>query len=33
MQLETQKPAPPAPKDQQKDSSGTKRDNDGQNKR
>ena len=34
MQLETQKPAPPAPKDQQqKDSSGTKRDGDGQNKR
>ena len=34
MQLETQKPAPPAPKDQQqKDSSGTKLDGDGQNKR
>jgi hypothetical protein len=31
MQLETQKPPPPAPKDQQKDSSGAKRDNDGQN--
>jgi hypothetical protein len=30
MQLETQKPAPPAPKDQQKESSGSKQDKDGQ---